>query len=65
MGLIIDEKENPQRLNFEIRSESICFYDAKHIFSHGDHDIEISKEYLRKIVDLCEDFEWKSKVLGI
>lgn len=56
MGLCLDTENG---LGLEIRRESICITDETgdkegHIFATGDGHVEISKEYLRKMLEFFE-----------
>jgi len=65
MGLCVDADENKYGIDFEIRSESVTFYDpdnSKEIFPEGE--VEIGKEHLKKIVSLCNDEKWRKKIFG-
>jgi hypothetical protein len=57
MGLCIDENENKQGLNFEIRSKSVTFY------LDDGMNIELNKDELKRIVSLCNDPKWNKKLL--
>ena len=62
MGLCIDADENEYNITFEIRSKSIKFYDRFHSDAGGVEMIELTKEQLRNIVDLCNNIKWQNKI---
>lgn len=62
MGFCVGDDENKQKLNFEIRSESVRFYDKFWCGEAGKIDnIEIDKKLLRRIVELCKDKKMERK----
>ena len=65
MGLCVDETENPYKLNFEIRRDSVRFYFEKDALytEHGSAEsIEIDKDILINIGKLVNDPIWRDKL---
>lgn len=65
MGLCIDETENPYKLNFEIRRDSVRFYSEKDAFytENGPvESVEMDKDTLEKIGKLVNDPVWRDKL---
>jgi hypothetical protein len=65
MGLCVDDTENPYKLNFEIRRDSIRFYFDKDTFytEHGPTDsVEMDKDTLERIGKLVNDPVWRAKL---
>lgn len=70
MGLCVEADENKQKLDFEIRRESVIFIikdkdiSITHSHFYKSNFVEIDKKVLAKIAELCQDKEWKDKIFG-
>jgi hypothetical protein len=67
MGLCIDETENPYKLNFEIRRDSVRFFFERDAFytEHGPAEsVEMDKDTLEKIGKLLNDPVWRAKLFS-
>lgn len=67
MGLCVEADENKQKLDFEIKRESVSFIikEKDIALTRGcakNLIVEIDKKVLAKIVELCNDKEWKDKI---
>ena len=58
MGFCVDEKDTPHGVEFEVRRESVVFWDVD-----GER-FEVTKEMLCKMRGLLNDPEWKKRLTG-
>jgi len=56
MGLIVDASDTPHDVEFEVRRESVVFWDID-----GER-VELTKAFLKKLRNLLNDPEWKTRL---
>jgi hypothetical protein len=59
MGLGVDKLDTRHNIEFEIRSESVVFYDPD---IYPDEWVEIDMNFLRRLAGLLNDPEWSSRL---
>lgn len=58
MGFGVDEKDTPHGVEFEVRRESVAFWDVD-----GER-VEVTKDLLRRLRGLLNDPKWKARLTG-
>lgn len=66
MGFCVDEKDTPHGVEFELRRESVAFWDADAdaAWDVDGERVEVTKDLLRRLRGLLNDPKWRARLTG-